>query len=122
MQNITLHGFCDPSKKAYPSVVYITGQTEEGDIIGRIVASKTKVAPLKTISIPKLELCSCLRLSSLFKCVIQSLEGVKNISNKICWSDSLDALFWIKNEARNRTVFINNRTNTIRNDTPPELW
>ena len=122
LQNVTLHGFCDASKKVYSAVVYITGQTLEGNTCGRIVVSKTKVAPLKTLSIPKLELCSCLLLSSLFSCVMQSLNGVVDISKTVCWSDSLDALYWIKNESKQRNVFITNRVNQIRKDTSIDIW
>ena len=106
LQNVTLHGFCDASKKAYSAVIYITGQTLEGNTYGCIVVRKTKVAPLKTLSIPKLELCSSLLLSSLFSCVLQSLNGVADISKTVCWSDLLDTLYWIKNESKQRNVFI----------------
>ena len=54
--NINLHGFCDSSSQAYCAVIYAA-------TISRIITSKTKVAPIKKLSIPSLELLSCLLLS-----------------------------------------------------------
>ncbi|XP_057292350.1 uncharacterized protein LOC130615087 [Hydractinia symbiolongicarpus] len=61
LKNITLHGFCDASKRSYAAVVYIIGTLSSGRSIGRIVCSKTKVSPLNELSIPRLELLSCLK-------------------------------------------------------------
>nr|XP_047142821.1 uncharacterized protein LOC124817075 [Hydra vulgaris] len=103
LTNITIHGFCDASKSAYAAVVFITAQTPDKQILGRLIASKTKISPLKPISIPKLELSSCLLLSSLMACVIESLNSTLKIENIYCWSDAMDALCWIKNSLQTET-------------------
>ena len=60
----TLYGFCDASTKAYATVVYLVLKTEtEGSV--QFVAAKTRVAPLKSQTIPRLELLSALLLSRL---------------------------------------------------------
>jgi len=46
------HGFCDASQKAISAVVYIRTTNEQGETITRLVCSKTKVAPLKRMTIP----------------------------------------------------------------------
>ena len=53
---IQLHGFSDASKRAYGAVVYIRSVYEDGHIDVRLISSKTKVAPIKQQSIPRLEL------------------------------------------------------------------
>ena len=122
LKNITLHGFCDASELAYAAVIYVVGETEQGDKIPRFLTSKTKVAPVKKISVPRLELCSCLLLANLMIKVSQALDGVVRITEKICWNDSVDALFWIKNEKKHRKVFVENRVRKIRKAVPSENW
>nr|XP_047141395.1 uncharacterized protein LOC124816304 [Hydra vulgaris] len=122
LTNITIHGFCDASKSAYAAVVFITAQTPDKQILGRLIASKTKISPLKPISIPKLELSSCLLLSSLMACVIESLNSTLKIENIYCWSDAMDALCWIKNSSANRNQFITNRITKIKKNIPPNHW
>ncbi len=53
---VELHGFSDVSKAAVAAVVYWRAVYEDGHVEVRLVASKTKVAPLKTQTIPRLEL------------------------------------------------------------------
>ena len=51
-----LHGFSDASHKAYAAVVYLRSEHANGDIEVNLVASKSRVAPMKRQSIPLLEL------------------------------------------------------------------
>ncbi|XP_047123003.1 uncharacterized protein LOC124806287 [Hydra vulgaris] len=122
LTNITIHGFCDASKSAYAAVVFITAQTPDTQILGRLIASKTKISPLKPISISKLELSFCLLLSSLMACVIESLNSTLKIENIYCWSNAIDALCWIKNSSANRNQFITNRITKIKKNIPSNHW
>ena len=68
--NIALHGFCDSSMQAYCAVVYAVAESGDG-YFPRIVTAKTKVAPIKKLSIPRLELLSCLLLAELMSKLCQ---------------------------------------------------
>ena len=68
-----LHGFCDASKRAYAAVVYLVAQTGS-ELCVRFVASKTRVAPLRELSIPRLELMSALLLARLLDNITKSLS------------------------------------------------
>ena len=65
--DVQCHGFSDASGKAYASVVYLRIFFDNGDVRTVFVASKTRVAPMKKISIPRLELMACLLLTQLMK-------------------------------------------------------
>ncbi|XP_028409306.1 uncharacterized protein LOC114531905 [Dendronephthya gigantea] len=92
----TLHGFGDASKKAYCAVVYVVYYTNVGSYV-RMLTSKVRVAPLKTTSIPRLELMSARLLAQLLKSVKDSLENQVSIDNTKLWLDSMTALYWIMN-------------------------
>ena len=99
---------------AYAAVVYIVAETQDGQKIASFVAAKTKVAPRKKLTTPRLELCACLLLANLIANVTKALEGVIEGLKHVCWSDSLDALFWIKNRRKRRKVFVENRVTKVR--------
>ena len=69
-----LHGFCDTSESAYAAVAYLRLADTGGHVQISLVASKTKVAPLKRLSIPRLELCGALLIpaTSSFESSVQS--------------------------------------------------
>ena len=91
--NTQLHGFCDASEDAYGGVVYIRGEDADGNVHVALVLAKTKVAPLKRLTIPRLELCGAYLLSQL-------LDHTKNIyrlpiSTVHAWTDSTIVLNWL---------------------------
>ena len=69
-----IHGFCDSSKELYCAVVYFRFVYNESVKVS-FLAAKTKVAPLKTLTIPRLELLGCLLLSKLINEVVRGIRG-----------------------------------------------
>ncbi|GFT60555.1 uncharacterized protein TNCV_1966521 [Trichonephila clavipes] len=65
-QQITLHGFCDASELAYASVIYTAQPQPDGNNNVTLLVAKSRVAPLKSVSIPRLELNSALLLARLY--------------------------------------------------------
>lgn len=78
---IELHGFCDASQDAYAAVVYAKYSSENSSKVD-LVMSKTRVSPLKKLSIPRLELMSCLILSRLMDSVKKSLESIVELNGR----------------------------------------
>ena len=55
--NTQLHVFSDASKEAFSTTVYARSELSNGDVVVRLVAAKSRVFPLRSVSFPRLELC-----------------------------------------------------------------
>ena len=66
-----------------------------GNVITQIVASKTRVAPIKDETIPRLELTLAVNLLRLVDSLTTALSGVLLINQVFCWTDSQIALWGI---------------------------
>lgn len=109
---IEIHGFCDASKLGYGACLYIRSTNSSNQVWVRLACSKSRVAPIKETTIPKLELCGALTLAKLYHDVRSTL-GV-SISRSILWSDSTIALAWIKKSPVLLKVFESNRVKEIQ--------
>jgi hypothetical protein len=91
-----IHAFSDASNTAYAAVVYTRSSYENGNVQVRLVASKSKVAPIKKQSIPRLELLGAVILTRLVNTLLKrSILGHCRI---FYWVDSTTVLCWIKND------------------------
>ena len=96
--SIELHGFCDASESAYAVVVYSrTTNVDRSIKHTALVIAKTKVAPIKLLSIPRLELCGALLVSKLLlhcgKILGDPLEST------YAWTDSTVVLSWLREDS-----------------------
>ena len=113
--------FCDASLKAYAAVVYMVSDSESATQI-KFVASKTRVSPLKKVTIPRLELLSALLLARLITGVTNALQHDLRLSQPRCFTDSTVAMHWISGEDKSWKTFVENRVSEIRQLIPPECW
>lgn len=109
--NAQLHMFCDASLKAYTAVVYIRFAIPNENAHLSLVIAKTRVAPLKPMNVPRLELQAALLGAKLLK-TVQGEIDIK-IDSVYLWSDSLTVIRWIKGEPRTRNVFVAHRLGEI---------
>lgn len=118
--NCSLHGFADASKKAYCAVVYFVCEAY-GAFTVTLLTSKTRVAPLKTQTIPRLELMSGRVLAKLMETVQNALKEEVEIKGSRMWLDSKTALWWINNRGEWKQ-FVRQRVNEILRITRKEDW
>ena len=106
-----LHGFGDASKKAYSAVIYMVYGTSKGTFT-KLLCSKIRVAPLKPLAIPRLELLSARILAVLMNTVKNALQSQVKIDKVRLWLDSRTALYWIQNKNEWKQ-FVQHRVNEI---------
>ncbi|KMQ87772.1 hypothetical protein RF55_12859 [Lasius niger] len=117
---IEMHGFCDASIEAYGAVVYIRTTSVDGHTEVRLLCAKSRVAPAKTVTLPRLELCAAHLLAQLTHRISQSL-GVK-FDGIYHWSDSMITLGWIRADAKRWNTFVSNRVGQIQELTDASSW
>lgn len=120
MKCVSLHAFGDASQKAYCSVVYICIETDS-ELSVSLVASKTRLAPLSKLTIPRLELLAAVITARLVTAVREALSSVIVIDRLYCWSDSKAVLYWIKSN-REYKQFVQNRVKEILELTNSDIW
>ncbi|XP_055948256.1 uncharacterized protein LOC129981442 [Argiope bruennichi] len=91
--SFSIHVFCDASKAAYATCIYLRSESKNLTSC-QLVQAWSKVAPLKAITIPRLELLACSIITRLVQRVIEDLK-LGNIP-VFFWIDSSTALCWIK--------------------------
>lgn len=117
-----IHGFADSSEKGYAAVVYMRFQLTNGSYNAELICAKTKVAPLRRVSLPRLELCAAVLLSDVMKLVLDNYSGLLNISQSYAWSDSMTALAWIKSSPHRWKTFVSNRVSYIQETLSPDVF
>ncbi|XP_017793555.1 PREDICTED: uncharacterized protein LOC108575302 [Habropoda laboriosa] len=117
---IQLHGFCDASERAYGACVYLRTIDSSGNIQTELLVAKSKVAPLKSQTIPRLELCGALLLSSLLTTVRNALH--LQIDHCSLWTDSTIVLHWINTSPHTLKTFVANRVAEIQEKTRASDW
>lgn len=115
-----LHGFSDASNVGFAAVVYARIIDPEGQTHVSLVTSKTKVAPIKQVSIPRLELCGAVLLAKLINEVADILSIPKQ--NLHAWTDSSIVLAWLSNHPSRWKTFVANRVSEILSLTEGNQW
>uniref|UniRef100_A0A1I7VEH2 Integrase catalytic domain-containing protein n=1 Tax=Loa loa TaxID=7209 RepID=A0A1I7VEH2_LOALO len=108
---IGIHVFTDASSLAYSAAVYLVSQEMHGTK-SSLIFSKSRIAPIKGMTIPRLELMAILIGTRAAQFVMTQLD-LTNIK-VILWSDSKCALHWIKNHSNLLPRFVQNRVEEIR--------
>ncbi|GBL73826.1 hypothetical protein AVEN_185808-1 [Araneus ventricosus] len=116
--SLTLHTFCDASKLVYATCIFLRAE-KEGKVTFQLIQARSRIAPLKGISIPRMELLAYNIGARLANSVKKDLNLVDIES--FFWNDSMDALHWIKKEGPWMT-FVSNRVNEIRRLSEAYEW
>ena len=123
IEDFQLHLFTDASEKAYSANVYSRIKSKDRSVSTRLLVAKTLVAPVKTVSLPRLELCGAQLGTKLMSIVIESLQSSKlTINSTHAWTDSTIVLQWLDQLPRTWTTFVANRVSEIQESMPRAEW
>lgn len=115
--DVQLHAFGDASKVAYGACVKLS----DGHWVSSLVFAKGKVAPLKQVTLPRLELLAAVVCARLLIYVKDALKLPPSVSYS-CWTDSTVTLAWIKGDPKRWKPFVSNRILEIQSLTSPAHW
>ena len=114
------HYFADASETGYGAVAYLRMTDEEGKTHCSFVAGKARVAPLKAITIPRLELTAAtvaVRLDAQLK---KELDIA--VDSSTFWTDSTTVLRYINNRTSRFQTYVANRVQIIQDHSDPSQW
>ncbi|XP_065084794.1 uncharacterized protein LOC135707003 [Ochlerotatus camptorhynchus] len=117
--SLQLHIFVDASEQSFAAVAYFR-IVDRGEVRCTLVSSKTKVAPLQTLSMPRLELMAALIGARLRQTIVDH-HSVK-ITRTFFWSDSTTVVAWIKSDSRRYRQFVAFRVNEILSLSAVDEW
>ncbi|XP_058128695.1 uncharacterized protein LOC131292964 [Anopheles ziemanni] len=117
--NIQLHVFCDASEKGMAAVSYLRFE-HNGSIECALIGSKTKVAPVKPISIPRLELNAAVIGSRLARSICNSHR--LTIQRKVYWTDSRNVVCWLRSDHRQYNQYVACRVGEILEASDTNEW
>lgn len=119
---VQLCGFCDASEKGYSAVVYLRTVTHNHSVSISLLGSKTKMAPVKTSTVPRLELCAAVLLARWLYRLLTILQDKLNVDSTFAWSDSQIVLSWLVKPHSMFKVFVSNRVHRIHTLLPHCQW
>ena len=117
---VELHAFGDASEVAYASAIYLRVVREDGRASTSLVMSKTRVAPVRKITLPRLELMAAVITARLCTYVKGAIDCA--ISRIVCWTDNSSTLHWIRGAASQWKPFVANRVIEIQSLLDPSVW
>ena len=118
--SMQLHGFSDASERAYGAVIYVRMTDFSNNVQTSLVTAKTKVAPIKRLTISRLELCGAYLLAQLLHHVRQVFQ--LPLSSIYAWTDSTIVLNWLIGDPRRFKTYVGNRVSYIADLISPERW
>lgn len=112
---LRIHTFTDASESTYAAALYARHVYENGDVTVRLIATKSRLAPLKAVSIPRL-------LGALIgtRLTMQICSALKISTHEVTyWVDSVNMGYWIQSQSREYKPFVAHQVGEIQECSAP---
>lgn len=108
------------SEYAYGACIYLRVETSDGQVSSRLISSKSRVAPIKAQTIPRLELLGAVTAAELWRYASKAsdLPGIA----AYFWRVSMIALHWLRKDPQSLKQFVYNRVSIIKGITSASKW
>ena len=117
---IEIHHFCDASLKGFGACSYIRIVNHHGEIQINLILGKGRLAPIKQVTVPRLELCAAVEAVKL-DCIVRHYLDIQIVSSTF-WTDSQIVLSYIRSQNRRFKIYVANRVAMIRRSSSPDQW
>lgn len=121
-KTIQLHGYSDASDAGFCATVFLRVQGNDDQVHTYLLIAKSRVAPLKRVSLPRLELCGAHLLSKLLQYCVKKLCTHLKFDEVYAWCDSTIVLSWIQTPAYRLKTYVANRVAEIQDVSTPINW
>ena len=118
--DIELHIFGDASEMGFGAVAYVRFVHPDGSADVAFLLCKSRIAPLKFKTIPRMELCAAVLATRL--CLLVTSELDFQFARTFFWSDSTTVLSWIKSTTCRFNIYVGNRVGEILESSSNEQW
>ncbi|XP_064469621.1 uncharacterized protein LOC135384345 [Ornithodoros turicata] len=117
---VDVHCFADASPKAYGTAIHLRSLSPNGSLLVHLLIARARLAPLKQVSLPRLELLACLLATRLYRHV----SAMKTLSQVPVhfWTDSTIALQWIHGSGSKTQQFVQSRITEILSSSRADQW
>ena len=115
-----LHGFSDASTVTYGAAVYPHTMHQDTCVSTMLITPKARVAPVKSTTIPRLELVAAYLLAKLFQYIAKlfDLPRVQIFG----WTDSEIILCWLRKAISSLNTYVSHRVAAIQEVIPANHW
>ncbi|ROT77729.1 hypothetical protein C7M84_003591 [Penaeus vannamei] len=120
VRSCQLHHFADASQVGYGIASYLRLESATGEVYCTLVMGRSRVAPLKRMTIPRLELTAATVAARMDQKLRSELD--LRLEKSVFWTDSTSVLKYLFNEKARYQTFVANRVNLIRELSPIEAW
>ncbi|XP_070851469.1 uncharacterized protein [Drosophila suzukii] len=119
---LQLHMFCDGSSMAYAACAYLRASCTDGSVQVNLLAARSRVTPVKPLTIPRVELSGALLCTQLADWIVNQLQASHHTISVHYWSDAMIVLYWISGDPKRWKTFVSNRIGAILEASSPSQW
>ncbi|XP_013392383.1 uncharacterized protein LOC106160350 [Lingula anatina] len=120
VESCQLHHFSDASQVGYGAVSYARLMNYDKEVSVVFLVGKSRVTPLKTVTVPRLELAAATVSVKLDQMIRKEID--LPIEKSVFWTDSMAVLRYIHNEDKRFHTYVANRVTMIRENTDLCNW